>query len=475
MKTIAIAAALLIPPSLACAQQQPMPPTMQMPDMPMPSQQHENHAAATPGNLPETQLLGAVAKRAPMTLEDFESIAEKTNPTLAQSRTLVRRAEQQGRQSALYPNPVVAYDAEHIRGGSYGGGEQGAYLQQNIVLGGKLGLRRSIYQRQAQEYTIGVDEQTYRVRNSVQQAFYKALTAQAAVVVRQHLLMLSLDAVKTSHQLENVGQADQPDVLQAEVEAEQANIDFVRSQREYLEDFQKLATIAGSRQLSVCPLKGDLEHPPAIDPEQQVATIVSASPTVKRAQQEVSVAEARLKAAKREAVPDLQLRAGEWWSGEQTSGTSNAAGPMSFVSAGVALPLWNRNQGNVEAAKAELERAQEDVTRTELSLKNLSEPLAQQYLAAQFEADRYRTDLLPRAQRAYDLYLAKYKQMAAAYPQVLISQRTLFQLQLDYLHALSTVWTTASALENFTLDGALSSPSSEPLNSTINLPNGGSQ
>ena len=185
------------------------------------------------------------------------------------------------------------------------------------------------------------------------------------------------------------------------------------------------------------------------------------------------VAEARLKDARREPVPDLTLRAGEWYSGEFVTGSHAAAGPESFASAGIDLPLWNRNQGNVQAARAELERAQEDVARTRLSLRRMAGPLAQQYLAAKFEADRYRTDLIPVARRAYELYLMKYQQMAGAYPQVLIAQRTLFQLQIDYLTALDEVWSSELSLRNYTLTGGLQAPvASGSSSTTINLPNG---
>jgi cobalt-zinc-cadmium efflux system outer membrane protein len=312
------------------------------------------------------------------------------------------------------------------------------------------------------------------VRNSVQQAFYRALTSQAAVALRQRLLGVTLDAVETAHQLANVGQADTPDVLQAEVEAEQAKLEFVNAQRQFIQEFRTLSAIAGKPELPVSPLRGELDHPPEIETEQQVAKIVSSSPAVKRAQQEVAVAEARLKDAQRESVPDLQLRAGEWWSGEITEGTQRAAGPMGFATAGINVPLWNRNQGNAEAAKADLERAKQDVIRTQLYLRQQSEPLAQQYLASRFEADRYRAQLIPRARRAYELYLMKYQQMAAAYPQVLVSQRTLFQLQIDYLRALSTVWISEVALENYSLSGGLEAPASDAtMSTTINLPNGG--
>ncbi len=437
-------------------------------------QEPENPDHLTGQNLPTPELLNDVAKRTPMSLEDFTSMAKKNNPTLAQAQSYVRRSEEQGRQAGLYPNPSVGYSGEHIRGGEYGGGEQGAYLQQEIVLGGKLGARRDIYQQQSKANQIGVDEQNYRVQDSVQQAFYRALAAESLVVVRQRLLQVALDAQETAHQLSNVGQADAPDVLQAEVEAEQAEVDFVRAQHDYLRQFHTLAAVAGEQHLEVTPLNGELDKPPSIDPEQQLATIVAESPAVKRAQQEVVVAEARLKDARREPIPNVTVKAGEWWSGEVIESSNQPAGPMSFVDASIKLPLWNRNQGNIEAAKADLERAKQDVLRTQLSLKQDAAPLAEEYLSSKFEADRYSTELLPRARRAYELYLMKYQQMAAAYPQVLISQRTLFQLQVDYLHALSSVWSNALALQNYTLSNGLNQPmETGTSNTTINLPNGG--
>jgi cobalt-zinc-cadmium efflux system outer membrane protein len=351
-----------------------------------------------------------------MALADFEAFADANNPTLKQANAFVRRSQEQARQAGLYPNPSVGYQGEQIRGGSYGGGEQGGFVQQTVVLGGKLGLRRNIYEQQKQSDQIGVQEQTYRVHGDVQQAFYDALTAQATVQLRQRLLGVALDAVETVHQLANVGQADAPDILQTEVETEQAKVDYV-----------------------------------------------------------TAVARARLKDAKRESVPDLQLRAGEQYNGEHVSeNPTKAAGAQSFASAGINIPLWNRNQGNVGAAKAEIERAEQDVAREQLSLRQQAAPLAQSYLAAQFEAERYKTQLIPRATRAYELYLKKYQNMAQAYPQVLVSQRTLFQLQISYLMALHDVWRSAIALQNYTLTGGLHTPMSSGSSiTTINLPNTG--
>jgi outer membrane protein, heavy metal efflux system len=387
---------------------------------------------------------------APMRLEEFQQFAAVANPTLRQAEALVHRSSALAHQAGLYPNPSIGYQGDQIRGGSYGGGEQGAYVQQTFVLGGKLGLRSD---------EIGVSEQRYRVLGAVGQSFYSALAAQEMVHMREKLAALATDAVTTAHQLANVGQADAPDVLQAEVEAEQAQVEYMAAQRAYVRTFRSLAALVGKPDLELSPVQGDFEHPPEIAAEQVANQIVADSPSVKRAQQNVVRAQAEIKSAKRESVPDLQVRGGVQQNFEQLNEMAGLrTGVQAFASVGVDLPIFNRNQGNVAAAKAQLERAEAEVSRVRLSLRQSIQPLLQDYLVNQAQAARYEREMIPRATRAYQLYLEKYRQMGAAYPQVLVSQRTLFQLQVGYILALENVWTNAIALQNYTLSSGLDAP-----------------
>jgi outer membrane protein, heavy metal efflux system len=405
-------------------------------------------------------LLKDIAARPPMGLEDFEQLGLAMNPTLKQSNALVQGSAARARQAGLYPNPVVGYQGEQIRGGWYDGGEQGAFIQQTFVLGGKLGLRRNAFEQQRQEDEIGVEEQRYRIRAGVGQSFYSAFAVQEILNVRRRLLSIATDAVETARKLANVGQADAPDVLQAEVEAEQAEIDYTTAQRAFIAAFYALAAVTGKPELPVCLLKGDFEHPPEIDAEQIMNRIMSDSPVVKRAQQDVVRTQAILKSAKRESVPDLQIHAGLQQNFEPVNDNPHiAVGLQGFATVGIELPIFNRNQGNVAAAQTDMERAEAEVTRLRLLVRRDVETLLQNYLAARAATNRYRDELMPRASRAYQLYLTKYQEMAGAYPQVLISQRTLFELQLAYIKALQEVWTDATLLRNYSLGSGLSASS----------------
>jgi cobalt-zinc-cadmium efflux system outer membrane protein len=437
-----------------------------------PSGMGDMPAMNTPSPLPD--LLREAFTRPALHRKALEDLALQNNPTLMQANAIVRRSGGQARQAGLYPNPSAGYQGEQIRGGSYRGGEQGAFVQQSIVLGGKLRLRRDVFEQQRRADEIGASEQQYRVLSEVGQSFYSTLAAQHSVRLREQLFALASDAVQTAHQLANVGQADAPDVLQAEVEAEQAAIDYLAAQRTFIQQFRTLAAVVGQPDLAIGPLEGDLENPPPIT-EQVLEQILRDSPSIKRAQQDVARAEAELKSARHEAIPDLQLRGGIQQNFEPLNqGSNRAVGFQGFATVGITLPIFNRNQGNVEAAKADIERAQAEVARTQLSLRQAAHPLIQTILSDQQQAMRYKNEMLPRATRAYQLYLAKYRQMGAAYPQVIVSQRTLFQLQVAYIRVLESLWRNSITLQNFTLSGGLNPPQSSGSSTTgINLPGSG--
>ncbi len=433
-------------------------------------QEPEGLEMRTGEDLPAPELLGEVVQREPMTLEQFLAMADKANPTLAQAQRNVDRSNQQARQVSLPPDPIVGYSGDHIRGGEYHGGEEGAFFTQEFVLGHKLALRRDIYRAEGKANQYALEVQRARVHNDVARAFFDTLAAQQTVVLQDRLLKVALDADTNTHELARIGQADAPGILTAEIAAEQARVEFLKAQRMFLAHYAQLETLAGQRSLGVHPLKGALVEPPAFNPEDYVQRDVEQSPLVKQAQSNVALNEARLKDAKRERVPNLNVTAGEWYSGEEVR-SGGKAGWESFAQAGVQLPLWNHNQGNIEAAEALVHRANDNVERTRLWTRHQTEPLAQQYLSAHFTAERYRTQMIPRARRAYQLEVTKYQQMAQEYPPVLAAQHMLFTLQLGYTAALNEEWQAAIALENYALMEGLDSPISEGSDATtINLP-----
>jgi cobalt-zinc-cadmium efflux system outer membrane protein len=432
-----------------------------------------NADESQPSRYKETQKTGNATSA--LTIEQLEQTAMAHNPTLAEAQAGIRAAQGRVRQAGLGPNPTIGYTGSEIRGGSFGGGEQGVFVQQQVLLGGKLRLSQNVFKQEEKQAEAEADEQRLRVENGVRIAFYQSLAAQQMVQVRQRLNDLAKDAVETTQQLFNAGQADQPDILQAQVEADEAQLALVSAQQDEQRAWRVLAATVGQPLLPLTPLQGNLEMVPTLDPQQTLETILRDSPAVKIAQLGVARAHAESARAHREIVPDLTFRAGYQQDRELLEPTgSNRVGGIGFAEVGINVPVFNRNQGSIAAAQSDVARAEHEVERIALVLRQQAAPLLQTYATSRTIADRYRTATIPSAQKAYDLYLARYRQGGAAYPQVLIAQRTLFRLQAAYISALENVWTNASALQGFLLTDGLDQPSApgtidQPVRE-INLP-----
>src|ERR1700716_3674 len=395
-----------------------------------------------------------------ITLEELQQMALQHNPTLRHSAANIQAAEARKKQSGSYPNPTVGYQGEQIRGGSFHGGEQGLFVQQDIVLGGKLGLNRKIFDQELKQAETEAEEQKVRVVTNVRMSYIQALAAQQTLELRHNLSKLADDAVETSHQLSNVGQADAPDVLESEVEAQQAQLAVTMAEQNQQRVWKALAAVVGNPRLPLMKLEGKLEDTPSINADELVEKIVNESPAVRIADLGAKRAEAALARAKREPIPDLQLRGGVQQNGELLSGLNGrSVGLQGFANVGVRIPIFDRNQGNIAAAKADAERAKREVERVKLVLRERAASVVQTYTFSQTAVDRYKNQMIPRAQKAYEMYAKKYQSMAAAYPQVLISQRTLAQLEVSYITALENFATSSLSLQSYLLTDGLEAPS----------------
>jgi outer membrane protein, heavy metal efflux system len=391
-----------------------------------------------------------------LSLADLEKMAIEKNPTIAQSQARVAAARGMARQAGLYPNPLIGGTAEDFpTNPTAREGMIGFFVEQEIVLGGKLGKSRRAFEQDISRAETDAEAQRTRVLNTVRSNFYRVLAAQRKVEVRTQLGNLVRTAAGVSKQLQNVGQADLPDVLEIEVEEQRAELAVLSARNELVEMWQQLVATVGDPNLRLTPLAGDIEQLPDLDADQALTALLRDSPEIKAAQTGIARAEASLSRAQAEKVPNLEVRGGLEFNRKRVATTNRQVGWEGFLDIGIRIPLFDRNQGGVAAARAELTEAQREVDRVRLSLRARLASAYKQYLDARDAAQRYKAGMLPRAQQAYDLYLIKFRQMAAAYPQALIAQRTLLQLQEEYNDVLATAWDRAIEIRGLLLNGGL--------------------
>lgn len=381
-------------------------------------------------------------------LQDLEEMALRRNPSLAQATAGIRTAEALRRQAGLYPNPMVGYTGEDInRGSVFNYGEHGVFAEQRIVTGGKIGIQRQLAEQDIVLAKAQAEAERYRVLSTVRSLYYQALGEQRLLTVRTQLARLARRAVQTTSELANVGQADRPDLLAVDVEAQRLELGLVQARNALQRTWRQIGAVTGSPELQPAGLEGDLEALPKLEFEAELARIIEQSPEIRAAQVATSRTELSVRQARASVVPDIIARGGMHYNRERLEIAGRPVGWQASAEIGVQLPLFNRNQGNIAAARAEAERATFAVERTRLSLRSRLAAAFREYQDAHAAVERYRTQMIPSAQRAYDLYLNSFRQMAAAYPQVVITQRNLFQLQEDYVATLVDAWQRAVEIQ----------------------------
>ena len=399
------------------------------------------------------------AKSPLVTLEQVQSIARQNNPTLRQAEAQIRAAKARQQQAGLYPNPSVGYIGDEIRGGSVGGGKEGFFVEQTIVTGGKLRLSREVFGKQTQLATIEADEQRIRVESAVQMAFIRVLAAQEMLDARSDLAKISQDDVDTQRRLFNTGQTDETELLDAEVIAERARMAARMQENTLREEWRSLSSVIGQPELPMSTVGGELASGwPELNEDAAVEAITNQSPAVKIAETAAAHAQSRLARSLKEPVPDITVRAGAEYNNELLDGLPFAKGWEGIAEVSVPIPIWNRNQGDTAAARADIDRAEQEKRRIALTLRDRAASAVDQYANAKLMVTEYRDAILPRAKKSYGLMTEKYGLMLASYPRVLESERKLYELQIEYIAALEGVWTNGIALQGYLLTDGLEAP-----------------
>jgi len=203
--------------------------------------------------------------------------------------------------------------------------------------------------------------------------------------------------------------------------------------------------------LDLTQVQGDVEGAlPSLSWDEALRRLLTESPQVARAQAGVQRARWAVQRQCAGRVPDLDTLASVR---HDTSTDSTIAS----VTIGMPLPVFDRNQGNIRRAQAELIDAEQEVQRLELQLYNRLATAFQRYDNARQQVERYSKNVLPTAQESLDLIVAGYHQGEFPYLTLLTAQRTYFRVNLIYLESLQALRSSTIAIEGLLLSGALES------------------
>ena len=384
-----------------------------------------------PKNASESEISGGFG------LDDFLNLSLDRNPGLRQSGLEIDAAQGRALQAGMYPNPTISVGGEEI--GRRGGIQTFPQLSQEIVRGGKLGLSRAVAEREVDQAQLALLRQRNALFTSVRLGYYEVLAVQKRIEVLDELAKLATQAFENAEKLFKQQQIAELDLLPFQVELERLRADTAAARRELAAAWGRLAATVGSPEMPAARVFGSLESPlPEYTLESARATMLEVHPEVRIAQVGITRAQLAVQREQAQVVPNVTLAGGIYdFNDRENQATYQVSVP---------IPVWNRNQGNIRAAQAELGRATQEVVRVQNELSTRLWTAFGQYSAARERSERYRTAILPNATRTYRLSVEAFQGGQFQYLRVLQAQRSIAEANLEYIRALSDAWRGASEI-----------------------------
>jgi cobalt-zinc-cadmium efflux system outer membrane protein len=399
-------------------------------------------------SLPEAQL---TADGRALTLTDLQQIALRTNPLIRQAHLDVEAARGTALQAGLSPNPNIGYEAAAIGIGDFNGnrspGQQGVFVEQAIVTMGKLKIAREAALRDAQIAEQKVRQAESDLQTQVRSGYFAVLSARKNFDTNKALVQLTDELYEVLLVQLLVGEVAAYEPKQIAVLAWQARGSLTVAHNRYIAAWRQLAANLGMPTMPLTAVEGQIDMPvPHFDHDQALAYVLINHTDVISAQLGVEKARLLARLAEVQPFPDVTVHVAV-----QKDYTTPPFATVSNVSVAMPFPLWNRNQGNIQATRAQLRRALVDNHRVADELTVKTAEAFERYANNRELLRLYKDHILPTQVQAFRAAVARHAAVgdkSVSYNDVVTSQQTLASLITSYLAALNDQWTSVVDIAN---------------------------
>lgn len=383
-----------------------------------------------------------------ISLTELQEMARQWNPTLAQAAAGVESERGAYQQAGLYPNPQVGY-LNNSASPSSVMQSNGVFLSQEFVTANKLKLARVWEGHELNRVGWEAEAQRLRVLNDLEIRFYEVLGAQEAVFATQALEKIALRGLSTAETLLENKQGSKGDVLQATIQLETVRVSKEDALYRHYAAWQQLANIVGDPGLAPSLLEGTLDAAmPELDFDQCLEELLAKSPQLTSSQANLDHTRAEWQLARAQAIPNVTL---------QTVIERDNATKSTQASTLVALPvpIYNRNQGNIYRAMADIRAAEAEMDRVRLVLRDLLSESFRRYRINRLQVVRFRDRILPAAEENMELAAIGYQSGEKNFLEVLSARQTYFQAKLSYIESLTELRKASVEIAGLQLTGGL--------------------
>ena len=373
-------------------------------------------------------------------LESLEELTLQGHPEIQAAWHNVQAAEGRALQAGLCPNPQIGVASPQLAGSQ---SQYNVFMSQDVLTGGKLRLSTAAACQEVEQARLAALRTRFDVLTAVRRQFYIALTAQNRVAVLEEMVEIGRKSQTIGERLLKVGEGTKTDMLLLEIELNKAEVALENAQNVLTGDKRQLAAAVGVPELAIGVLYGDLSQElPRFEIEALRQNVVNTNAQATSAQVEVQRTRTLLDRAIVEPSPTFNIMGGYQYdlgSDVQSQGIAQVT---------MTVPLWDRNQGNIRAAQAQVGRAMADARRVQTTLAGQAAEALARYRSALQQVERYTNVILPKSRESLRLTQELYDRGQIDFLRLLQAQRTLSEVNLNYIDAQQARWIAAADIAN---------------------------
>lgn len=390
-----------------------------------------------------------------LSLPEALARALRDNPELRLYPYQRRAAEADRLQASLLPNPAAGVTLENFGGtGSVRGArslETTLTLSQLIELGGKR--ERRVDAAEAALGDVGADYAVARLDALAEttRRYIDVAQAQAGLEVDRQAIELATQTGAAVERRIRAGAASTAERNRARIALLRARLDAQRGEGELDARRVALAAMWGQGAPDFTTVSGDLHAIPPLADFTAFAARLESSPGIARFAAERRLREAEMKLAQAEAVPDLTLGVGvrRLDSGAEVGGNSGADYGL-VASLNLPLPLFNRNQGRIAAARERLDQNGGERDAALLRTRTVLYGLYQAAAQARRQAEALRGEALEQAEQALSLTRRGFANGRFSFLELADAQRQVLELRSQAVTACADARRIDAEIERLT-------------------------
>jgi outer membrane protein, heavy metal efflux system len=381
------------------------------------------------------------------TLEELLSLAFANNPAIKELAATTQIAAGYRTQVGLYANPMLGYQGQQLA--DAGTDQHLLFVQQQIITGDKRALNRAVLNEAVRAQVQELEAQKLRVATDIKTAYYDSLRIQEQLASIDQFFGLLKQGVDAAEKRIQAGEGSRIDLLQTQVQLKQLELDRRQLSASLSARLREIVALAGMPNMQLQAVAGELPMLPASQDWKAVEDgLVATSPEYAAAQARIRQASAAIRRQESQPLPNLNVQLGAGVDNGTDSGMMN-------VQVGAPIPVFNKNQGNIAAARAEYCRAVQEAQRIDNAIRARLAIASGEYARAAEAVDMYLSELLPAAQETLDLAEAAYRAGEQDFIQLLFTRRTYFDTNLAYIAARAQLATAQAQIDGYLLTGAL--------------------